>query len=337
MRVLVTGGTGFLGRHLVWHAARLGHEVVFSGRNAAAATEVQRHAPAPVRWIALDHGDSNAGAILNHAAHGCDALIHCAALSSPWGRDADFVRANLVSTDEVLAACHTAQVPRLVHISTPSLYFDFRDRLDIPETAPLPPPVNAYVRTKIEAEARVRAAALPAVAILRPRALFGPWDQTLMPRLLRVMARGPMPLMRGGAIQLDLTYIDNAVDAVWRAATQPLPRALNLYNVSNGEPQSLRDVLDMVAREFAIPLRTRRVPWALVSLLARALELRARLGDHAEPPLTRYSAGVLAFSQTLSIRAAQEELGYAPRVSIAEGLRRHAQWWHAHSPSGGRT
>ncbi len=150
-----------------------------------------------------------------------------------------------------------------------------------------------------------------------------------MPRLLRVMAKGPMPIMRGGGIRLDLTYIDNAVDAVWLALTRPLPRPVCTYNVSNGEARELTDVLAVMAREFGLPLRTRRVPWPLVALFARGLETLARLGSGKEPPLTRYSAGVLAFSQTLDITAARDELGYRPAVGIDEGIRRHAEWWRA--------
>jgi nucleoside-diphosphate-sugar epimerase len=225
MKIVVTGGTGFLGRHLVWRAAYEGAEVVFTGRNAQAADEVIRHAPVPVRWLALDHGEATAGRLLIEATRGTDAVIHCAALSSPWGRFEDFWRANVDSTTEVIAACKASGVGRLVHVSTPSLYFGFADRLAIREDADLPPPANDYVRTKLTAEKLIHQAGLPEVAILRPRALFGPWDQTLVPRLLRVMTQGSMPIMRGGRIQMDLTYIDNAVEASWLALTRQIGRA----------------------------------------------------------------------------------------------------------------
>ncbi len=327
MKLVITGGTGFLGRHLVWRAAAEGAEVLFTGRSAKAAAEVMRLAPAPVRWRALAHGESAAETALAEVARDADAIVHCAALSSPWGRYNDFYRANVVSTTEVISASRACGVPRLIHISTPSLYFAFADQINIREDADLPEPANDYVRTKRAAETLVKQAGIPEVAILRPRALFGPWDQTLMPRILRVMGRGAMPVMRGGSIKLDLTYIDNAVEAIWLALTKPLPRPVSIYNVSNGEPRELLDLLIRMAHEFGLPLRTRKVPWPLVEVVARGLEIAARLGGGNEPPLTRYSAGVLAFSQTLDLSALRNELGWRPLVSIDEGIRRHANWW----------
>lgn len=327
MKILVTGGTGFLGRHLVWRFAESGAEVIFTGRRPHAANEVRHQTQKNIYWLPLAHGSPDTESTLREAAKQVDIVIHCAGLSAPWGHPDDFYRANVASTTEVLTACHAAGVRRLVHISTPSLYFDFKDKFNIREDSPLAAPANEYVRTKGLAEALVKAQPLPETVILRPRALFGPWDQTLVPRLLRVMQNGSVPVMRGGRIKLDLTYIDNAVDAVWLAATQPLSRPLSTYNVSNGEPQELLILLNVMAREFCLPLRTHSMPWKMVDLMARGLETAARLGNGKEPPLTRYSAGMLAFSQTLDISALRLELGYQPHVTIDEGIHRHAKWW----------
>jgi nucleoside-diphosphate-sugar epimerase len=328
MKIIVTGGTGFLGRHIVWRLADIGAEVIFTGRSANAAADVQLLAKNTVHWQPLEHGSSEAGKVLSGIAENADAIVHCAALSSPWGKADVFERANVGGTQEVLKACHHAKVPRLVHISTPSLYFNYSDRLAIKEGTPLPPPVNDYARTKAAAEQLILANPPAETVILRPRALFGPWDQTIVPRILRVMKNGTFPIMRGGHIQLDLTYIDNAVDAVLLALTKPLARSVVTYNVSNGEPQELSALLHLIASEFKIPLTTRKIPWPIIKTLAHGLEIVARLGNTNEPLLTRYSAGVIAFSQTLDITSLRDELGYRPKISIAEGIRRHAMWWH---------
>lgn len=327
MKVLLTGGTGFVGRHIAWRLAAEGCEVVFSGRSRAAADEVLRDAPATMRFLPIEHGTPQARAALAEAARGADALVHCAALSAPWGSAEAFQRANVASTEEVIHACRTHGVERLMHLSTPSLYFDFQDRLGVRESDPLPPPVNRYAQTKGMAEVLLRKADVAQTVVLRPRAVFGPWDATLMPRMLRVMRRGAIPLMRGGRAELDLTYIDNLVDAIWLGLTQPLPRRYNLYNVSNAEPIRLDHLLERVATAFALPLRTRRLPWPLVSGVARLLETGAHLRNGEEPLLTRYSAGVLAFSQTLDTSAIRRELGWRPTIDLEEGIRRHAAWW----------
>ena len=329
MKILVTGGTGFLGRHLVWRLAGAGHDVSFSGRDAGKAREVTERAPRAAAFIPLSHGAPDALAALTRATAGADAVVHCAALSSPWGRLADFHAANVRSTEEVLSAMQANGVARLVHISTPSLYFQFRDRIGVREDEPLPPPVNHYARTKREAERLVRAAPVPAV-ILRPRGIFGAWDETLLPRLLRLMRRERFPLFNGGDALIDLTYVDNVVDAVVLALALPVAAATT-FNISNGQPQRAGDLFEQLARTFGLPWRPRHVPLATGLALARACELAGRVARGWEPPLTRYTVGTVAYSQTLDLQCAREHLGYVPRVDIAEGIRRTSAWIQARS------
>ncbi|MDR3410052.1 MAG: NAD(P)-dependent oxidoreductase [Formivibrio sp.] len=328
MKILITGGTGFLGRHVVWRLAVLGHTVCFTGRNAAAARQVLALSNGDVSFVSLEHGVADAAAVLNRAAGQADALVHCAALSAPWGDKQAFYRANVVSTEEVLAVCTAQQTPRLVHVSTPSLYFEFRDRLAICEDAPLPPPVNEYARTKLVAEQRVADSPVDAI-ILRPRGIFGPWDQTLLPRLLRVMQNGRIPLFNQGRALLDLTYVDNVVDAICLALAMRQPE-VRTFNISNGQPLAAGRLFEQLATAFALPYRPVRVPFRVGVSLAHLLEIAARLAPGWEPPLTRYTVGAIAFSQTLDLSQAQQHLGYTPGVSVAEGIMRTADWFANH-------
>jgi nucleoside-diphosphate-sugar epimerase len=336
VKILVTGGTGFLGRHLVWRLAAEGHQVAFTGRNENAAQEVMIRCAHPVQWVAVEHGQANALEILLKASKGIDAIVHCAALSAPWGQSGAFYQANIASTEEVLAVARFAKIKRLVHISTSSVYFEFCDRYHIREDHPLPKPANEYARTKAVAEKLVMDNDVCERVILRPRAIFGPWDNTLLPRLLRVMNKGSLPLMRDGEMLIDLTYVDNVVEAIYLALTRSLMRTLSVYNVTNGEPQSLSKLLTQLAIHFQLhlPLKMRSTSWSLVKSMAYCLETLARFSKK-EPLMTRYSAGVLAFGQTLDISAIRNELNYEPVVPIAEGLRRHAQWYRQQQEQGG--
>ena len=326
MKILVTGGTGFLGRHVVWRLAAEGHDIIFTGRNASSADVVKKLCSGRVEWQPIEHGSHNAKSILIKKTANVNAIIHCAALSSPWGPLDDFFRANVDSTGEVLAAGEAADIQRLIHISTPSIYFDFKDRLNIKESQSLPLPVNNYALTKLQAEQLVTRSRIQSV-ILRPRAIFGPWDNTLMPRLIRVMQRGPIPIMRGGTALMDVTYIDNLVDAICLSLTKPLLRQCSTYNVSNGSPLEFIDLLEKLANNFHLSLRTKKIHWRIFDLVARLFEMHAHITKLQEPLLTRYTAGVLAFSQTLDISAITNELGYRPKVSVDDGLQRHAAWY----------
>jgi nucleoside-diphosphate-sugar epimerase len=324
MKVVVTGGTGFLGRHVAWRLAGSGHDVVFTGRNSRAAAEVIENAPAPVRFVAIDHGDRDAQATLQECAKGAGAVIHCAALSSPWGSSNAFEKANVEATREVVEACRFAKVPRLVHISTPSVYFRYADCVGVREDDALPPPVNTYARTKLAAEGIVRDAGLDHAVILRPRAIFGAWDNTILPRLLRTLRGRAVPLVRDGSALVDLTCVDNVSDAVMLALEARCPPG-RIYNISNGEPVRVRSLFEQVARAFGLELRTRSVRYGLADAIARGLE--AISPPAWEPPLTRYTLGTITFSQTLDLTRARRELGYAPRVSFEKGLEDTARWW----------
>ena len=327
MKILVTGGTGFLGRHLVWRLAALGHQVIFTGRQAAAAKEVISLSPATVHWVPIQHGEANAIKLMIDATEGADAIVHTAALSSPWGKRDDFVKANVESTREVLAACEKNCIQRLVHISTPSVYFEFKDKLAVPENSPQPCPINDYVATKAEAEKLVLDSTIPQRIILRPKAIFGPWDQTLMPRILRVIKEGAVPLIRGGNAMLDVTYVDNLVDAILLSLAKELKNPVAIYNVTNGEPQKLTDLFNALSTEFRLPLKTKKLPWWLVKTLATVLEGWAKIVSGKEPKITCYGAGVLTFSQTLDISAIQKDLGYQPKIKFMDAIKEYSRWY----------
>ncbi|MCE3200427.1 NAD-dependent epimerase/dehydratase family protein [Paenibacillus sonchi] len=324
-RVLVTGATGFLGRHAVRRFAELGWEVFGLGRNLEAGQQIEKDGAV---FVCEDLRHTEAAA---RACTGMDLVFHCAALSSPWGKYSDFVACNVEATRNIAEGCKRHGVPRLIHISTPSLYSSRKSRLSIREADPLPPkPANSYAATKLMAERVVQQAAGEglAVFILRPRAIFGPMDNALFPRLLAANQGKGVPLLDGGGAMIDVTCVENVIDAMLLCSSAPLSAAGRAYNITNGEPILFRDLLERLFARLEIPLHSRQLPYrtayALAGLLEGVYKLLPFLG---EPVLTRYSASALGVSQTLDISLAREQLGYHPRVTTDEGLQSFAEWW----------
>ena len=331
-RLLITGATGGLGRNAVTAMLKKGVEVRATGRHPDTGKLLSAQG---AEFVALDLAATTA-AELARLVSGVDAVWHCAALSSPWGAPADFMAANVTATSHLLKTAGEAGVQRFVHVSTPAIYFDYSHRLEVKEGFRPASYVNAYARTKAAAEQCVQDAVMAFrtmhCTILRPRAMFGPHDQVVMPRLTRVMdARGGrLPLPRGGQVTLDLTYVDNVVHALSLAACSQRVPSGSAFNITNHEPAVLRDVLKMLfVDRLQRPLHILPLPYPLMAMVARGMDAVARV-THKEPAMTPYSLGALSFDMTLDNSRARQLLGYSPVVSLSEGISRTAEWMNQH-------
>jgi nucleoside-diphosphate-sugar epimerase len=325
MKALITGATGFLGGALARRLHGMGWDVSALGRNphALAAFKAQG-----IKVIQANLEDTPA--IVN-ACKGQEMVFHSGALSSPWGKATDFYLANVLGTENVIRGCEENNVQRLIHVSTPSIYFNLAPRLKVREDAELPKrPVNEYARTKLMAESKIDEAfarGLPVIAI-RPRAIFGPGDTTILPRLIAQMQKGRLRIIGDGQNIADLTYVENVVDALILCAESPANTLGRKYNITNGQPVRLWDIIEKLANVLNLPFRKKYIPYKVADTAAAILEIVHRmLPNQPEPPITRYSVSVLVNSATLDISAAQRDLGYHPRISIEAGLDKLVEWW----------
>ena len=316
MRVLVTGATGFLGGMLLRHLHGHRYATVALGRDetrcrlldAAGFATVRADLSQPVQHLA-----AGIGAV--------DAVVHCAALSAPFGRYAAFHAANVEGTRNALDLAEALGVRRFVNISSPTVYFELKDKTGVREIAPLPKPINAYARSKAEAERLVLARRSVGPVNLRPRGIYGAGEETLLPRLVGAARRGPLPLLRGGTAAIDLTHVDDVVDAITAALSPDPALAGETFNISGGEMQPVLEIVGRVCAALDVPLRWKRVPFHPALAAARIVELVSLARTNPREPLvTPYTLGLFAFRQSLDISKARDLLGWQPQVPFDIGL-----------------
>jgi nucleoside-diphosphate-sugar epimerase len=318
-RILVTGAGGFLGACLVRHLAADGHEVVALGRSIS-LHEMFRDVRITAKTC--DLLDTASLSALD-VAKNVDSIVHCAGLSSNWGSRRAFELNNVTATANLLEQSCKWGASHFVYVSSSSVYFRFCDQLQVSENAILPMPVNDYAWSKVAAEKLVRSATDISTTIVRPRGIYGTGDTALLPRLARAAARGPVPSFRKGRAVIDLTHVEDVVSAIICILQQSQKAAGSVYNVSGGEAVSIRDIIDRSAKLAGVDVTWREIPWPLAFAGIRAIEGFHKLfRPEVEPIVTAYSAGLLAFSQTLDLSAIRREIGWRPAISFDEGLRR---------------
>lgn len=322
MKIAVTGATGGLGRSLTEFLIAQGHQVVALGRNREAG---QALAAAGAEFRTGEITDTG---YLRGAFAGCELVVHSAGLASPWGEWELFLEANVHGTSAVLQAMEHAGITRLVYLSTPSVYFSGRPIHDVREDSPLPPAQNFYSKSKIMADEIVlRETARRGLnsVLLRPRAIFGPYDKAILPRMLRVMRKGFFPLPDGGNSLVDLTAVENVIHAIDLVIRSPRVFRGEIFNITNAQPMTVRDLTSRLASATGLKVKFAPVPMVWLRGLAAVLEFFARHVTGREPVISRYGIGSLGTTQTLSVEKARRLLGYEPVISLEEAIGNFAR------------
>jgi nucleoside-diphosphate-sugar epimerase len=312
VKVFVTGGSGFVGQALVRALVARGEQVVAMSRSERSDKVLHELGAQPVR--------ADLDTVRPQDLQGCDAVIHAGAHVEEWGPWETFERINVRGTERLLGAARQAHVRRFVHVGTEAALFDGRPLVQLDETAPLavrsPFP---YSRSKALAEAAVIAADAPGFAtiVIRPRLVWGPGDSTVLPVIVEAARRGQFAWPDGGRQLTSTTHLHNLVHALMLALTQG--RGGQAYFVLDGPPVPLRTFLSRYAATVGAELGDRSVPgWLLRGLAAVTEPFFSLVGR--KPPLTRFTAAMTSREVTLKDDKARAELGYAPVVTLEQGL-----------------
>ncbi len=329
VKALVTGAAGFVGGAIARALKERGDDVRGFSRGdypELAARGVEQHRG--------NVGEANA---VTEAVRGMDIVFHTAAKVAAGGRHRDFYDTNVRGTENVIAACRECGVGALVYTSTPSVTFGLTDLDGVDESIGYSDHFEAsYGETKAEAERRVLAAAserLRTVA-LRPHLVWGPGDTSVLPRVVERARKGQLRRIDGPPKRSGHTYIDDAVRAHLLAADRLLAGGQEAsringrpYFITAGEPVEIWSFLNGLLGAAGVPPVEKRISFRTAMAAAWVFEkLHALSGGEGEPRVSRWIVRELTTSHWFDISAARRDLGYEPRVSMEEGMRRLAAW-----------
>ena len=325
MEVLITGGNGLLGRHLIAALQERGDSV----RVLALPEEDTRWLRR--RGVAVHRGDVRWPDTLAAPMSGVAAVLHLAGMMGVWRPLEDYRAVNVTGTQIVCRAALAEGVSRVVHVSSWTVY-----GMDLGRPARedflLRPFREPYAITKAEGDVVVQRMIadehLPAV-IIRPGTFFGPGDRLHFGRMADRLRAGKGVIVGRGDNALPFVYVTNVVQGLLLAldCDHAVGQA---YNISNDRPLTQQQFLEAMARDIGVKPPTVHVPYrALYAAGGTAERLASVGGAQRQPIVTRLAVKLFGTDNRHAIDKAQREIGYTPQVTIREGIRLAAAWYRA--------
>ena len=319
MKILVTGGGGFVGGYVIERLLARGYVVRSIGRSPQPQLEAQ--------GVEVVCGDLTDAKVVSSACEGIDAVFHVAARAGVWGSWESYYQPNVVGTRNVVAACREQGVGRLIYTSTPSVVFNRQAISGGDESLPYGRDwLCHYAHTKAIAEREALAANSESLKIvaLRPHLIFGPGDPHLLPRVIDSVKAGRLKIVGDGRSRVDVSYVGNVADAHLDAfdALDSGAGAGQAYFISQGEPVELWPWVNSIRESLGHTPLTKQLPLPVAYSVGAVCEgVWKVLGRRDEPPITRFVAVELAKDHYFDISAARRDLGYAVKVPMKAALQ----------------
>ncbi len=328
MRILVTGATGFIGMRATNYLAEQGYDIIATGRKKIDQYGIHSN----IRW---QHGSLDDLDFCLALTENVDVIVHCAGKAGTWGSYESFYKANVVITENLLAAAQRSQVKRFVQMSSPSIYFDFKDQHNLKEQDLPKYFSNHYAKTKFESEQKVLLAnseTFKTIA-LRPRFVIGAGDNNVLPRLIKLQ-RSSCVQIGSGKNEISVTSIGNLLDAISLAILASEEVMGEAYNIANAEPENFWDFAESLSSRFGTTHRRVKVPRYLMLTLSRINEFLARIMRRQDEPMfLPVPVAALGQSMTLDTSKAAKRLGYRATHSTEEAVNEFIAWYKEHLPS----
>lgn len=319
-RVLVTGAYGFLGKYVIDELVKNNYKVLAFGRNKTKMQQLKK------KNVDIFIGDFCNKDDALKATENVDYVIHCGALSTVWGKREDFINTNVNGTMNLVESCRKNKVKRFVYVSSPSIYAGKMDRTNIKENDyDENNKLNYYIESKILAEKELDKNRDVNWVIIRPRGLFGIGDTSIIPRLIRVNSKIGLPLFNKGTNYVDMTCVENVAHAL-RLCLESEKAVGNIYNITNGEPQCFKDLLEELFDKLGVKPKYMFININVIYFISCLIELFYKtFRIYKEPMLTKYNVCTLGYSQTLDITKAKKDLKYKPIITLSEGIEKYAK------------
>lgn len=315
MKVFVTGGSGFVGRHMIQMLRDHGDEVIALARSERAAEQVTQLGARAVRGDLFDE------LIMTRPMQGCDMVFHIAGFLDIWGKYQAFYQTNVLGTESALAAAQLANVPCFVQVGAAASVFNRHPLSQIDESYPLQQPqFSPYIATKSLAEQRVIAANRPGfrTSVVRPSWIWGKGDHALS-QLIRAVKTGQFVWIDQGNYPYMTTHVANVCHgAMLAAAHSPGGQA---YFLSDGDVVNFHQWITSLLATAGVKLGRLSIPhWAAWTVSELIEIVWTVLQRKSTPPITRTMVRLIGQELTFSDRKAQQELGYAPIATREMGL-----------------
>lgn len=315
MRIVITGATGSLGSSIMNRLVESGHEVIGLGRNGN-KIEKLKQSGFDVLKCSLENSDEMEQCFTN-----ADCIIHSAAFAAPFGSNNKFTKTNVEGTRSVMQSALNMNVNRVIVISSSSVFEKANPNDNHSDELPSKPPSHPYSLSKYRAEQILDDFPKGMWIGLRPRAVFGNNDTTVLPRIRKLINSKRYLVIGNGKTLVDVTCMSNFLDAVECAIDADVKATGRVYNISNGKPLEAGYMMSKIAQNIHPNAKAKHIPQFPVKVLSHAINVMGYLSiGLIQPNLTPYSVNQLTKRMVMDLSGAKKFLGWIPKQSFEEGL-----------------